>query len=104
MRKTLSNCSTTSSPFVTLHLGSVCGLRRTELLSPRPKRRRIHPRAVWDVRGRLARLLKLHAEGHTSPQIGMELGVKPATVRAKLRALGLTLCAKYNAYKYVRRT
>ena len=71
---------------------------------PTPKRRRIHPHAVWDVRGRIKRLLQLHAEGRTSPQIGAELGVKPSTVRAKLRALGLTLCAKYNAYKYVRRT
>ena len=69
---------------------------------PRPKKRKPHPRYLWGVRGRLKRLLKLHAEGRTSPQIGAELGVKPSTVRGKLWTLGLAVTGG-GAWKFVRK-
>ena len=66
------------------------------------RKRKTHPNAVWDVRGRITRLLKLHAAGKSSKEIGAELGVKPSTVRGKLWTLGLAVTGG-GAWKFVRK-
>ena len=64
--------------------------------------RKPHPAYLWDVPGRLARLLELHAQGWSSVEIGADLGVNPATVRGRIWRLGLATKGGAS-YKYVRK-